>query len=78
MTFQPLLAVDDFNGRSPLHHIFSAGSMAGSRLYFDINIVNDHIVEKDEQFEVRIYDPSQYLKVHINKTIVEIKDDDSK
>ena len=52
--------------------------MAGSRWYFDIEIFDDKFVEKDEVFEVTVYDPNNDWKVHINTTIVLIKDDDSK
>ena len=71
-----LTAGDDFNGTSPLHKTFSSGSKVGARLYFDIPIFDDEIVEDDEFFSVVLNDTG--LMVHIKTSYIQITDNDSK
>ena len=68
-------AGEDFNGTSPLKQIFPSGSNAGDRKYFDIQIFDDDIVEKDESFSVVLRDTG--LIVHDKTSHVQIIDDDS-
>ena len=69
------IADDDFNGTTPLILKFYNGDTIGSRLYFDIYINNDDIVEKDETFSVYLNDTD--VDVHIGSATVYIIDDDS-
>ena len=65
----------DFNGTTPLIQQFYFEDIVGTRLYFNISIYDDDIVEKNETFYV-ILDDSD-LKVYIDKAVVYIIDDDS-
>lgn len=78
MVFHLSVAGPDFDGTSPLHHTFLDGSSPGDRVYFDIQINNDEIVEANEYFAVSLFDPDQILEIHIDTANVHIKDDDSK
>ena len=69
-------AGDDFDETSPLMQTFPSGSSVGDRVYFDIAIFDDDIVERDEIFSVVLRDTD--LIVHIKTSIVQISDYDSK
>ena len=75
MLYMTSIAGDDFNGTTPLIQKFYSGDTAGARLYFNISIYDDDIVEKDETFYVYLNDT--YVDVHIGSATVYIIDDDS-
>ena len=70
-------AGDDFDETSPLMQTFPSGSSVGDRVYFDIAIFDDNIVERDETFHVFLRETDDLI-VHIKTSIVQISDYDSK
>ena len=65
----------DFDGTSPLTQTFVSGSTVGDRVYFDIPIFDDDIVEKEEFFSALL---NADAKIHIDTAYVQITDNDSK
>ena len=66
----------DFNGATPLIQTFDSGSTAGDSVCFDIDVFEDSVVERDEQFFVELKDTD--IVVHQKRAYIEILDDDSK
>ena len=69
------IANEDFSGTTPLIGHFFNGQLAGDRLYFQIDIFDDNILEKDEHFLVRLDDND--VDIHIQDATIYILDDDS-
>ena len=64
----------DFDGTSPLTQTFVSGSTVGDRVYFDIPIFDDDIVEKEEFFSALL---NADAKIHREIAFVQITDKDS-
>ena len=69
-----LAAGTDFDGTSPLTQTFVSGSTVGDRVYFDIPIFDDDIVEKEEFFSALL---NADAKIHTEIAFVQITDKDS-
>ena len=68
-------ADEDYDGTSPLKQAFVSGSSVGDKVYFDIKIFDDDIVEEDESFYVVL---EADATAHIKTAYVQITDNDSK
>ena len=65
----------DFDATSPLTQTFVNGSTVGDRVYFNIPIFDDDIVENEEFFSALL---NADAKIHIDTAYVQITDNDSK